>query len=97
MKPIKLDRYPCELCGHEEDVPEGRRPNIIKILIVENEHLWCPDCVYLVPIWRKHVNEEHLRGAKQEPQDKSPSPIEVLNPGEKNVVNVVTSGKKTMY
>ncbi len=67
MKPVKFDRYICGNCDKEEDVLEGGKPTGIKIIVAGNDHLWCPDCVYNVKSWRKHVNIDHLsRPPKQE-------------------------------
>jgi hypothetical protein len=60
MKPVKIDQYKCGNCGNIENVFAGKTPNMMTIIVVGNEHQWCPDCVYKIESWRIHVDEENL-------------------------------------
>jgi len=66
MNPVKKDHYKCGHCGNDEVVNAGKTPKIMTIIVVGNEHQWCPDCVYTITSWRIHVNELHLRGPTRE-------------------------------
>lgn len=92
MKPVKKDHYICGSCGHEEVVLEGKSAKIMRIIVVGNEHQWCPDCVYSIKPWRKHVNEDHLSGAnrKQEEFERNAfkKPMEHLNEKTKEILTV---------
>jgi len=83
MKPVKKDHYKCGNCGNDEIVLAGKTPKIMCITVVGNEHQWCPSCVFAIPAWRKHVNEDHLDGPKRKLEEvhnvNSPKHMEYLN------------------
>jgi len=69
MKPVKKDHYKCGNCGNDEIVHAGKTPKIMCIIVVGNEHQWCPDCVFSIKSWRVHVNEDYLSGANRTPEE----------------------------
>ncbi len=65
MKPETKDHYICEMCGFEEIVFPGVFPKMMGVMVCGHEHPWCPDCIYFILPWRKHVNKDHLRVSKR--------------------------------
>ncbi len=65
MKLKKRDMHECDNCHYEEYVAVDARPKIMNLKVGATEYEWCPDCVYQIEPWRKHVNEDHLRGPKR--------------------------------
>lgn len=61
MKSIKLDRFPCDQCGYNEDVEENKKPVIIPVTVAGCPYQLCPDCIYKNKLWQKHVKLDDLR------------------------------------
>lgn len=101
MKSIKLNRFPCDQCGFNEDVEENKKPVIIPVTVGGNPYQLCPDCVYKTDIWKEHVKLDDLRnpidpkldGNKHE-DDKNMD--EVMEDIEHKMVQVIQGRKKTL-
>lgn len=88
MKPKKRDMHECDNCHNQEYVAVDAKAKIMNLKCGGTEYEWCPDCVYQIVPWRKHVNEDHLTKPLQA--------MEILNPGDEDIFIVPSSAKKAL-
>ena len=67
------------------------------IVVVGNEHQWCPDCIFTIKSWRVHVIEEHLSGPKRKPEEVASNELQnhmdYLNEKTGELITVPRQGK----
>ncbi len=94
MKPETKDHYICEMCGFEEIVYPGVFPKMMGVTICGHEHPWCPDCIYFILPWRKHVNKDHLRVSKRKDSELTEAEVEKLS---QPTLEILYSGDKEFF